>query len=721
MPQEINQVRMPQETNQVRMPQEINQVRMLQETNQVRMLQETNQDLMLQEINQVRMPQETNQVRMLQETNQVQMLQETPGNAPGNQPGSNAPGNQPGSNAPGNQPGSNAPGNQPGIVDLVILIDSGDNTKPQDFEQIKEIIKAMYRFFAIAKGGTHVAFAVFSVKTRIIFNLFTYFTVDEMDSAVDSSPYPGGESYTGNAFTEVKSKIFDPYGRPDIPHVLVIVVTGRSTDGVEVPAQKLRESCVLMFAMGIGTVFSPVDINKISNSPRSEYVMISETFPEEVSIGEMMASKIFKVFDIGNDLLCSPKTPCVEPTAPPILPPTLPYTVDCGLHAELRVPIYIVFLIDASDAINDQDFRSLIEITKITYSQFPIFVDGVHVAVVIYGAVTKIVFNLDQLHDVSSMNKALGHVVRVGGVSKVGLALQTIKDSVFEAKSRQGVPKRLIHMMCGKTIDDVVGAAKRLHDVGVLVIAAGTCIAVSKPELCIIGSPPTCENALIMKTMNPVSAPGCEFAAKILKAIFFLKAPTAQKVPSVVGPSVVGIHVPVPVPVPIPVPVDPYTHQPIPGHISHGVYYPAVALHSFHNNGRPGNNMIPFGKMDRFDPYQSYEHPLDSLPKDTDRTPIVHESFKDIYNSLPPIDPLRPDPGYLHPVSHHILHNGKIFPHPGHRVSSPMQMDGVRPLAQPPSSHTFNYGYGAYDRIAPQQNMVKNNFGHPISEYGEYF
>jgi len=144
-------------------------------------------------------------------------------------------------------------------------------------------------------------------------------------------------------------------------------------------------------------------------------------------------------------------------------------------------------------------------------------VDGVHVAVVIYGAVTKIVFNLDQLHDVSSMNKALGHVVRVGGVAKVGLALQTIKDSVFEAKSRQGVPKRLIHMMCGKTIDDVVGAAKRLHDVGVLVIAAGTCIAVSKPELCIIGSPPTCENALIMKTMNPVSAPGCEFAAKILK------------------------------------------------------------------------------------------------------------------------------------------------------------------------------------------------------------
>lgn len=50
-----------------------------------------------------------------------------------------------------------------------------------------------------------------------------------------------------------------------------------------------------------------------------------------------------------------------------------------------------------------------------------------------------------------------------------------------------------------------------------MVIAAGTCASVSKPELCIIGSPPTCENALMMKTMNPPSAPACEFTERILK------------------------------------------------------------------------------------------------------------------------------------------------------------------------------------------------------------
>jgi len=115
-----------------------------------------------------------------------------------------------------------------------------------------------------------------------------------MDNAVDSSPYPGGHSFIGNALFEVKTMIFDPYGRPGIPHVLITVLTGPSKDPVDIPANQLKSSCVLMFTMGIGASYHPSDVDKISNSPRSEYVMVSETFPEEVSLGTMMAAKIYR-------------------------------------------------------------------------------------------------------------------------------------------------------------------------------------------------------------------------------------------------------------------------------------------------------------------------------------------------------------------------------------------------------------------------------------------
>ena len=176
----------------------------------------------------------------------------------------------------------------------MILIDGGDNTRPQEFEQIKEIIKATYRFFPISKHGTHVAFVILSSKIRIVFNLFSYFTITEMDNAVDSTPYPGGSSFIGNALYEAKIMVFDTYGRPGVPHVLITVLTGSSKDPVDVPANQLKSSCILMFTMGIGTNYHPADVDKISSSPRSEYVLIGETFPDDVSLGTMMASKIYK-------------------------------------------------------------------------------------------------------------------------------------------------------------------------------------------------------------------------------------------------------------------------------------------------------------------------------------------------------------------------------------------------------------------------------------------
>jgi len=173
----------------------------------------------------------------------------------------------------------------------------------------------------------------------------------------------------------------------------------------------------------------------------------------------------FSVFDIGNGLLCNT---CTTPTPFILPPPTLPPRVDCGHHAESRIPLDIVFIIDSSDSISDQDFQTLIDIAKITYSQFPISMDDTHIAVVIYGSATKVLFNLGDLPDAKSMDSALGSLTKVGGVPKIGLALKTVGDSVFMTKSRHGVPKRLIVMMCGNTIDDVVLPSKHLHDMGEL-------------------------------------------------------------------------------------------------------------------------------------------------------------------------------------------------------------------------------------------------------------
>ena len=49
-----------------------------------------------------------------------------------------------------------------------------------------------------------------------------------------------------------------------------------------------------MFALGLTTTFSPQTLNVASGEPRSEYLLISETFPEANMVAQKMADKIKK-------------------------------------------------------------------------------------------------------------------------------------------------------------------------------------------------------------------------------------------------------------------------------------------------------------------------------------------------------------------------------------------------------------------------------------------
>ena len=94
-----------------------------------------------------------------------------------------------------------------------ILIEGSRNTKELDFEEAKDIAKSIYKSFPIAENSTHVAVAVYADGIKIIFDLNRYFTTEQMDSAVDESPLPGGLSNAGKALDKVKKNLFDADGR----------------------------------------------------------------------------------------------------------------------------------------------------------------------------------------------------------------------------------------------------------------------------------------------------------------------------------------------------------------------------------------------------------------------------------------------------------------------------------------------------------------------------
>lgn len=182
------------------------------------------------------------------------------------------------------------------VIDLGILIEGGDNTAPEDFQQVKEIVKSIYHSFPVSVNGTHAAVAVYAGTTKIIFNLVKFFDYTNMDDTVDGTPYHAGLSNAkaGNALREVKMKIFDRTARKGVPHVLITVMTGRSDDAIEPPANALKKSCVLMFALGLSSKYSPVDLNQVAGVPPSEYILISETLNDPQAIAQAIVGKVKK-------------------------------------------------------------------------------------------------------------------------------------------------------------------------------------------------------------------------------------------------------------------------------------------------------------------------------------------------------------------------------------------------------------------------------------------
>lgn len=174
--------------------------------------------------------------------------------------------------------------------------------------------------------------------------------------------------------------------------------------------------------------------------------------------------------------------------------------------------------------VNETLFRIMLDIVKDICSRFPVSVSGTHVAVVIYGANTQIEFNLKDQYNNRKINEALASVQKPSGVSLAGKALKAVKNNVYDTSGRNlesgrtlgsGISRVLLHIMCSKSLDDVSQPARVLKEAGVKIVAAGACPESNKVELCSIGSPPLCNNSVIIRILKPPATPGQELADKL--------------------------------------------------------------------------------------------------------------------------------------------------------------------------------------------------------------
>ncbi|KAM8833742.1 collagen alpha-1(XII) chain isoform 2-T2 [Synchiropus picturatus] len=159
------------------------------------------------------------------------------------------------------------------IADLVFLVDGSWSVGRENFKHIRSFIAALAGAFDIGADKTRVAVVQYSTDTRTEFNLTRYTKRGDLLQAINSLPYKGGNTMTGDAIDYLSRNIFTEAAgsRQAFPKVAMIITDGKSQDSVEEYAKRLRNTGVEIFVLGIKGADED-ELREMASRPHNKHV-----------------------------------------------------------------------------------------------------------------------------------------------------------------------------------------------------------------------------------------------------------------------------------------------------------------------------------------------------------------------------------------------------------------------------------------------------------------
>lgn len=183
------------------------------------------------------------------------------------------------------------------ILDLGFMIDGSSAVlNEQNFRQILNFVSAVSHSFSIGHHMTRVGVVVFSLEAFVIFNFHTYFDIQNIDQALNSVQYPGTDgpgTYIGRGLHVAHHYLFSSSGRAHVPRALVVVAAGRSIDDVITPSMDIRSHSVEMFCVGVGNLYSKLQLHAMASFPHSEHIFRGD-YALIGSTAQQVVTKILK-------------------------------------------------------------------------------------------------------------------------------------------------------------------------------------------------------------------------------------------------------------------------------------------------------------------------------------------------------------------------------------------------------------------------------------------
>lgn len=142
------------------------------------------------------------------------------------------------------------------MADIVFLIDGSTSITPENFQQIQNFLRNVIRTLDIGANKVRIGVVQYSNDPQTEFLLKAHPDKKSLLAAVDKIVRKEGGTETGKAIDFIRTQLFTHAAGSrvfqGVPQIAVVITDGASGDSVIEPAQKLRDSGVIVFAIGVG-------------------------------------------------------------------------------------------------------------------------------------------------------------------------------------------------------------------------------------------------------------------------------------------------------------------------------------------------------------------------------------------------------------------------------------------------------------------------------------